>query len=120
MKTIKFNEFMSGEYKKKEKKLDPISPIIVGGLVVGFVILTGFDVSAASGIDEGMTKMYSKLLNVGKWFIIIKGGFDIINSMMMGDFHSVKRGALGYLLIYATLQALPWGMNQIDEVFSTM
>lgn len=120
MKSMSISEFMARDQKKRPEPLRPATTLVITGLTVGFVLLTGFDVSAATGIDAGMEQMYTKLLNVGKWCIIIKGAFDVVNNMMQGDIGSVKKNVLGYMLVYALLQGLPWGMNQIDEAFKGM
>jgi hypothetical protein len=73
--------------------------------------------SASTGIDAGARKIYDKLLLVGKWVIIIKGGIDTIGAITNGDVDSAKKKFLGYLLAYAALQALPWGMDQVDLLF---
>jgi hypothetical protein len=74
-------------------------------------------VSASTGIDAGARKIYDKLLLVGKWIIIIKGGIDIISAITNGDVDLAKKRFLGYLIAYGALQALPWGMDQVDLLF---
>ncbi|MEK4355226.1 hypothetical protein MKX41_31025 [Paenibacillus sp. FSL R5-0475] len=75
---------------------------------------------AATGIDAVADKLYKKLLNVGKWIIIMKGGIDTIQSAIQGDVQSAKKNFLGYLLVYVVLWALPWGLKQVDVVFADM
>jgi hypothetical protein len=72
---------------------------------------------ASTGIDKGGMKIYKKLVNVGKWIIIVKGGIDIITSITNGDIDSAKKRFIGYLLAYGTLWALPWGMDQVEQLF---
>jgi hypothetical protein len=72
---------------------------------------------ASTGIDAGARKIYDKLLLVGKWIIIIKGGIDIITAITNGEVDLAKKRFLGYLIAYAALQALPWGMDQVDLLF---
>jgi hypothetical protein len=83
------------------------------------LILVGIPdvVSASTGIDKGGMRIYKKLINVGKWVIIVKGGIDIITSITNGDIDSAKKRFIGYLLAYGTLFALPWGMDQVEQLF---
>lgn len=76
--------------------------------------------AGATGIDAAATKLYRKLLNVGKWVIIVKGGIDTIQSVVQGDMHHAKKNFLGYVLVYTILLALPWGLNQVDSMFADM
>lgn len=76
--------------------------------------------AAGTGIDVAASKIYRKLLNVGKWVIIVKGGVDTIQNVVQGDMHSAKKNFLGYMLVYTVLLALPWGLNQVDSMFSDM
>jgi hypothetical protein len=88
---------------------------------ITFVLIAGFpDVSFASGtgIDVGANRIYKKLVNVGKWVIIVRGGIDTIKSVSEGDLQAARKSFLGYLITYATLWALPWGMNEVESLFS--
>jgi hypothetical protein len=85
---------------------------------VSIILLScGGPVLASSGIEIGAERLYAKLLSVGKWVIIFKGGFDIIKNMASGDFDSAKKGFLSYLVVYVFLFGLPWAMNEIDGIF---
>lgn len=75
---------------------------------------------ADSAIDKKGKYIYKKIVNVGKWFIIGKGGFDIIQSASEGDTSSVKKKLFTYIFIYAALLILPWGLDQVDSVFNDM
>jgi len=88
---------------------------------ITFVLLAGFpDVSFASGtgIDAGANRIYKKLVNIGKWVIIVRGGIDTIKSVSEGDLQAARKSFLSYLITYATLWALPWGMNEVEKLFS--
>lgn len=74
---------------------------------------------ASTGIDVGAEKIYRKLINVGKWVIIVKGGIDTIKSVTEGDMQAAKKNFLSYLLTYGILWALPWGMKEIETLFQT-
>lgn len=88
---------------------------VVGTTVI--ILSIGAPALASSGIEIGAERLYSKLLSVGKWIIIFKGGFDIIKNMASGDFDSAKKGFLSYLIVYIFLFGLPWAMNEVDSIF---
>jgi hypothetical protein len=125
---INFNEFMSGEYQLKVKKIKEIRKgrvykvILVGGLTL-VMLHTGLGstaFAAGTGIDVGAYQIYKKLLLIGKWIIIVKGGIDTINAMVQGDHPAAKRGFLTYLVVYLILNGLPWAMGEIDTLFKEM
>ena len=121
--TINFKEFISkGKVKhgpKLNKKLIYKATIITG--IATLTVFTGIDIASASnGIDAGAHILYDKLLLVGKWIIIVKGGIDTINSVVQGDLGSAKRNFLGYLVVYMVLNALPWAMNEVDTIFKQL
>lgn len=94
--------------------------IHVAGATIIF-LFCGFDGSAsASSIDVGARKIYDKLLNIGKWVIVIKGGIDFIQTVTNGDLDGAKKKFLTYLLIFAALHALPWSMDEIEKMFKEM
>lgn len=94
--------------------------IKVAGITLLLIIGLPGTSHAATGIDAVADKLYKKLLNVGKWIIIMKGGIDTIQSAIQGDVQSAKKNFLGYLLVYVVLWALPWGLKQVDVVFADM
>jgi hypothetical protein len=85
--------------------------------VTAICLASGGTVMASSGIEIGAERLYSKLLSIGKWIIIFKGGFDIIKNMASGDFDSAKKGFISYLVVYVFLFGLPWAMNEVDTIF---
>lgn len=122
VQTIKFNDFMSRNYKVKSVKQinkgKAYKIILVGGLTL--ILLAAGDVTFAAsntGIEVGAYAIYKKLLLIGKWIIIVKGGIDTINAMMQGDHGAAKRGFLTYLVVYLILNGLPWAMDQVDGLF---
>lgn len=137
MKTEKMSvkEFMRGkdEVETKSKVAAHFAKYgivykVVGATVVIFVAGGGMDYAfaaeavqtAASGIEIGAEKLYMKLLSLGKWVIIFKGGFDTIKHMAAGDLPEAKKGFVGYLLIYLLLFGLPWAMDEIDAIFKEL
>lgn len=92
---------------------------VIGTAIILFL---GFaDTSFAStGIDVGAKKLYVRLIGVGKWVIIVKGGIDTIKSVAEGDFQASKKNFLGYVLTYAILWALPWAFDEVEKLFTEM
>ncbi|WP_078428746.1 hypothetical protein [Alkalihalobacterium alkalinitrilicum] len=94
---------------------------VVGTLII-VTVAGGMDFAtptlAASGsIDEAVRPFYNKLMQIGKWIIIFKGGFTIIKAVANEDFDKAKKSGFAYVLIYMILLALPWLFDQADEVF---
>lgn len=124
-KSMSISEFLNGKDPesfevKLKRHLDKYGMVykIVGTTIIIFVAGGGFDYAfASSGIEEGAQKLYTKLLSVGKWIIIFKGGFDTIKHMANGDLDSAKKGFIGYLLVYLFLLGLPWAMDEIDGLY---
>jgi hypothetical protein len=126
---MSISEFMNGKKKaepepfrvKFERHLTKYGMAykIAGATAVILVAGGGFDYAFAStGIEAGAQQLYSKLLSLGKWIIIFKGGFDIIKRMTDGDFDGAKKGFLSYLIVYIFLLGLPWAMDQVDSLFN--
>lgn len=92
---------------------------VIGMAIILFV---GFESSAfaSTGIDAGAKKLYTRIIGVGKWIIIIKGGMDVIKSSLDGDFMNSKTKVLGYVLTYALLWVLPWAFDEVEKLFSDM
>jgi hypothetical protein len=93
-----------------------------GYAVVILVASAGFDVAFAmeGGLDKHAEKIYDKLLGVGKWVIIFKGGIETIKSISQSDMQGAQKNFLQYLLIYGLLWALPWGMDEVEDLFRDM
>lgn len=93
---------------------------IAGITLMLLVGIPGVTHAAGTGIDVAAEKIYRKLMNVGKWVIVIKGGIDTIQSAVNGDLQASKKNFLGYLFVYIILWALPWGLKQVDVMFADM
>jgi hypothetical protein len=93
------------------------SVYLQAGIMAAGAIVLSPDTTIAAGIDVGGQRIYSKLISIGKWVIIIKGGIDIIQTVSNGDFESARKHFMQYLLIYGTLFALPWGLDEIEGLF---
>lgn len=119
VETMTIKQFMSRDFKEenRQKRNRLIKHSIhVGAYALLFIGIPDLTF-AASGIDAAASSIYTKLLLVGKWIIIIKGAIDTINNTVQGDFGSAKKSFLSYLMIYMILNALPWAMNEVDNVF---
>jgi hypothetical protein len=90
------------------------------GLMIGGIILGSPDSALASNLDATGNRLYGKILGIGKWVIIIKGGIEIIQHITSGDTQSAKKIFIAYLIMYAALFALPWGMNEVEGIFKGM
>lgn len=93
---------------------------IVGTAIILFLGVTGVSYASGAGIDAGANKLYKRIIGVGKWIIIIKGGIDTIKSAVDGDFANSKTKILGYVLTYAILWALPWAFGEVEKLFTEM
>jgi hypothetical protein len=91
---------------------------IIGTTIIIMLATADVAFAATTGIDVGGRRIYSKLLSLSKWVIIIKGGFDIINNTVKGDFDVAKKSFFSYLMVYIILLGLPWALDQIDMVFN--
>jgi hypothetical protein len=95
--------------------------ITVGGATV-FFLFCWFDFASAAGqmdIDSKGESIYKRIvLGAGKWVVIFKGAFDIVQSATAGDLQSVKVKLIGYLLVFVTLLGLPWAFKEIEGLFS--
>jgi hypothetical protein len=111
-------EPLSAKIERHFKKYGTVYKI--AGVTV--ILIAGFDASvfASTGIEAGAERLYTKLLSLGKWVIIFKGGFDTIKNMATGDFDAAKKGFLSYLIVYIFLFGLPWAMDEIDGIFKEM
>lgn len=117
---INFRKFVKGEYRKSSHWQKYGFAYKVAGSVV-ILATTGADVSfAASAIDAKANVLYYKILDVGKWIIIFKGGIDTIKSVSAGDFDAAKKHFFSYLIVYLLLLALPFGMNEVDKLFADL
>lgn len=127
--TMSIQDFMSGKPWDCDKPFDALIEHLkrykIAYRIIGMTLIIflsgGFDFTAlasSGSIDTKGYVLYRKLLSIGKWVIIIKGGWDTINNTIKGDFDAAKRSFFSYLLIYIVLLGLPWALNQVDDLFS--
>jgi hypothetical protein len=86
------------------------------GLTVALVAVPAV-ASAATGIDAGGMRIYSTIVSIGKWVIVVKGVIDCIQAVLAGDFQMAKRQFFGYIMCFAIMLGLPWSMNEIERIF---
>lgn len=94
-----------------------------GAVLTTLVITQSTEAQAlmeGGGIDAGGMAIYKQIVKVGKWIIVIKGAITIIQEVSAGDFESAKTTFMKHLIIFASLLALPWGMDMIEQTFSDM
>jgi len=72
---------------------------------------------AISGIEAGGKRIHAIVVLVGKWTIIVKGTIDCVQSVLSGDFPAAKRQFFGYLMCFAIMLSLPWGLDEIEGIF---
>ncbi|WP_211750079.1 hypothetical protein [Paenibacillus sp. Marseille-Q4541] len=127
--TIPFNQFFNNNSEDEIKNtlvehLNKYKIVyrIIGTTIIIFAsgIIDPSAFAAPNGIDIGGARIYEKLVGLGKWVIIFKGGWDTIQNTIKGDFDMAKRAFLQYLMVYIILLALPWSLKQVDTVFSDM
>lgn len=97
---------------------------IIGTMLIIFVA-GGVDfatpaMAASSSVDIAMRKIYFKLIDIGKWIIIIKGAIETIKSVTNGDFDGAKKHFFAYLIVYLLLLGLPWAFDEVDKLFSDL
>lgn len=74
-------------------------------------------VALAANMDDSGMKIYKKLAKIGKWAIVVKGAIDVIQSAINGDYQQAKAQFMGYLLCFAILLALPYGLDEVENAF---
>lgn len=131
MKTqsMSIREFMNQEKKPVKTHFEKYG-IYYKAAGISLIFITTCDVSFAAGtlsiptagsmdpIGPAARGLYSQLVNIGKWIIVFKGGFETIKSMGNGDVDAAKKNFFGYLLSYLFLLGLPYGMDKVDQVFN--
>lgn len=107
------NPKIKAHFKKHKVKY------ILGGTVLATQLMLP-DFAFANSLDPAGQKLYGKIVNVGKWVIIVKGGISIIQNLLEGDSSSAKQSFLTYMMVYVTLLALPKGLDLIDDAFADL
>jgi hypothetical protein len=118
--SMSISEFMSRDFAKefRIKRINRRKFVLKAAGLTAIVMLGAPDLSfATTSLDEGASKVYYKLVSIGKWIIIFKGAISTISEVSKGDFDAAKRQFISYLFVYLLLLGLPWGMNQVDLIF---
>ncbi|MEH7249184.1 hypothetical protein V7114_20705 [Neobacillus niacini] len=96
---------------------------VIGTTVFIFAAGGGLDFAfAADGytngiIDKEAEIVYKDLVDIGKWLIIGRGGWEIITKVLSHDVEGAKKNFIGYLLAYVLLLAFPHLMDKVDGIF---
>ena len=91
--------------------------LLKAGFISAVITFVPLPAEAALGIESGAMRIYSSIVSLGKWVIIIKGTIDCIQSVLGGDFASAKRQFFGYIMCFAIMLGLPWAMNEVEAMF---
>ncbi|EHQ92108.1 hypothetical protein [Desulfosporosinus youngiae] len=87
--------------------------------ITAVVMFLSPTVALASSVDDGGMKIYWKIVNVGKYVILVKGAVNSIQSVLDGDYEKAKHQFIGYLICFGAMLALPGALNQIEELFKS-
>ncbi|MEF3309325.1 hypothetical protein PV433_10450 [Paenibacillus sp. GYB004] len=104
----------------KRRVMSKDTALKVSGITIALLAIPATAMAAGTGIDAGAEKIYGKVINVGKWVIVVKGAIDTIKSVAEGDMGSAKRNFLGYVVTYMILGALPIALNEVDKLFESL
>lgn len=122
-----FNDKKTVDFKKKLKrhfKKYGFVYRIIGSTIIIFVAGGGFDYAfAANGYTNGIIDkeagiVYKDLVDIGKWLIIGRGGWEVITCVLKQDIESAKKNFIGYLMAYVLLLSFPHLMDKIDTIFN--
>lgn len=81
------------------------------------IMLLSPSIALGSTLDDRGMSIYWKVVSVGKYVILGKGAIECIQSALNGDFDRAKSSAIGYLLCFGLMLALPSGLNEIEGLF---
>jgi len=125
--TIKFNDFMSGEYKRKKPTKKQAKKILEAGVAVTAGILAlGFgDVKSASAgtvegiVTEKIVNAFEPLIDMVQGLsypvglvMMLGGGLFVMIGLQEKGFSMIQRAGMGYILI----QMLPILMDLLVEI----
>jgi hypothetical protein len=123
---IHFKNFMDGSFRDEPTKTQKIvihfkknkKVYIRIGLITTTLCLTALHpaFAATTEIDKKGYEIYKQLLSIGKWVIIVKGGWDVVRSTLSNDYDKAKKGFISYLLAYIFLLVMPALMGYADGI----
>lgn len=126
--SMPLSEWLAGkEFKNKPKvrlvRKYTIIAVTVFATVLIFQDGTNFALaisgSNSSGIEVGGRELYSRLVSVGKWIIMAKGGFETLKHVTNSDYEGAKKVGISHLVIFALLIGMPYAFDMIEELFSS-
>ena len=92
--------------------------ILISGGALDYAFASNVNDAVSAGIDREARGLYRELVNIGKWFIIFKGGIEVIKSVGNGDVDTAKKSFFSHLMTYLFLLALPYGLDKVDGIFT--
>lgn len=101
------------------KKTSTLPKLLIKLAIAGTIFYFTMDATVfAAGIEAKAEELYfDKFIGIAKWVIIGKGGWDIVTKTLKEDFDGAKRSILQYMMIFAVLMGLPWGLTMVEDIF---
>lgn len=87
-------------------------------LTCGIILIGEIEVFASTGLDEKAKVAYAKFIEIAKWIVAGRGGWETINKMLKEDFDGAKKSFFSYLTIFAILIGLPRALDFIESFLS--
>ena len=131
VRTYTIQQFLANEHHKELKIIDHVIGHLMKNKelymqIVFILALVGLrcDISYAGGIDTLLNKVDAIGINWlkvvrrgGYWLIAIKGSAEVVQTGMNGDSQTAIKIVIKYLLLYASLFMLIYGLDAIKEGF---
>ena len=96
-----------------------VKGVLLTSLLTGAVFLNLDDLAHASNITVKAQRFYfGTFMDIAKWVIIIKGGWDIVTKTLKEDFEGAKRSVVQYLMVFAVLMGLPYALEMVEDLFA--
>jgi hypothetical protein len=91
-------------------------PVFVKIFLLMLVLL---NLPEAYAISEktGMGLYYKLADGIVKIALVFKGGFEVLQACLNGDFQTAKKNLIGYLLAFASIYLLPSAFDEIQNIF---
>lgn len=102
---------ISNDWRKMVIKLGITSTLLIFGVdTVAFASSGGI-----GGWAEGL--YYGKFIEIAKWLIIGKCGWDCVSRLLKEDFQGAKKSVISCVIMFAVLFGLPHLLNEIENIF---
>lgn len=96
-----------------------VKGVLLTSFLTGAVFLNLDDLAHASNITVKAQRFYfGTFMDIAKWVIIIKGGWDVIAKTLKEDFEGAKKSVVQYLVVFAVLMGLPYALEMVEDIFS--